>query len=383
MFNGYETPLKYYPMSIEHTRPGTDLQQQPEPLLSLLTSAHPWLGGTLNGSLSAYSSTKSFSPRFVQYGADLVENTVGTVGRVSGVEGSIRRYLESRDDGVRGRKEIQSPEEHSSAERRKVSGASSVDTLPLYDENRSPAYEEQGGRAVAGPSLTLAQRPRMARSWSTQLMISTSGLGAALNEASLRSLKYCLQILSHANGHVRDLMEALRRVLEEYCFAAPAAQHQIAEKSTDAMDVDEQETPGRPGAQIIAQRIRQINDEIWNTIKTVVNTVSKYTGGALPENASAIVRWQLMSVPQRWRRAAVQATPASEEEGREEQEREPVSSAKRMLAFGVEGLEMMDQVAGVVDSTIISAERWLDSMGRRQATGAEKAPGEAQPQAMR
>ena len=36
-------------------------------------------------------------------------------------------------------------------------------------------------------------------------------------------------------------------------------------------------------------------------LQSVTTHVSRYTGGALPENAGALVRRQLMSVPQRWR----------------------------------------------------------------------------------
>jgi hypothetical protein len=72
-----------------------------QPMLSLLTSNHPWLGGTISGSLAAYNLTKDYSPRFVKYGAELVErnvgspmvNTVSSVGRRTGMEKNLRRYL--------------------------------------------------------------------------------------------------------------------------------------------------------------------------------------------------------------------------------------------------------------------------------------------------
>ncbi|KAG9528765.1 transcription factor Opi1, partial [Aureobasidium melanogenum] len=75
-----------------------------EPLLDLLVDAHPWVGNTVNGSLSAYNATKNFSPRIVRYGVHLVERNVGSpvastvsnLGRRTGVEGGIRRYLDSR-----------------------------------------------------------------------------------------------------------------------------------------------------------------------------------------------------------------------------------------------------------------------------------------------
>jgi hypothetical protein len=85
-----------------------DAELETEPLLQLFASKHPWVGGSVNASINSsmfvYNTTKHYSPRFVQYGANLVErniatpvvNTVGTVGRYTGVEGGLRRYLDER-----------------------------------------------------------------------------------------------------------------------------------------------------------------------------------------------------------------------------------------------------------------------------------------------
>src|SRR5215469_14756472 len=79
-------------------------QDEPEPLLSLLTASHPWVGNTINGSLSAYETTKYYSPAFVRSSAEFVEraigsplsNTVGSISRRTGVEAGVRRYLGQR-----------------------------------------------------------------------------------------------------------------------------------------------------------------------------------------------------------------------------------------------------------------------------------------------
>lgn len=386
--------------------------------------------------MSAYASTKSHSPRFIRNSADLIEkhigspmaHTVGSVGRKTGVEGSLRKYLGS---GTPSRQQHDSdmidPDllgQETSNKRRRIStehddvamgvpvqrtlsGSMSVDTLPVYDENRSPAYE-----ASESPSASRShqQRPSASRSWSTQLMISTSGLGAALNEASLRSLKYVLNILRSANTRVKTLMVALKTLLKDYEEGRlSSTQQQLEEGSLNeksqspnekSAERSKQNGPGRPPSEgsIIARRIQALNAEIWQTLKAVVNTVSRYTGGALPENASVIVRWQLMSVPRRWQRAvrlhADPSTDAKQGEARrgekgetrgdeqrssKEAEKEALTSAHRMLAFALEGIDMMEQVGGVVDSTISSAERWLDSMGRRQREqGSAGEPGREQ-----
>ena len=376
--SGLSTPLQYYPIGISHT---STASTSPEPLLSLLTSSHPWLGGTIHGSISAYSASKSYTPRIVQYGAGIVETTVGTVGRATGVEGSIRRYLDSRQPQHQEHEDDVQMNQQPKIETqlldpmtardltapRKGSIAGSVDSLPLYSDDRSPAYSEVEASSSASPSQT---RTHIPRSWSSQLMISTSGLGAALNENALRSLKFCLTTLNGANKHIRNLVEALRRLLHDYNGTNESLSGQGGGNSSDGDAIMSEAPSGFSASQNraghIAARIKQLNAEIWNTFKNVVNSVSAYTGGALPENASMVVKWQLMSVPQRWQRA-VSRTPRSPNAAETGQNGgdETVHSADRMIAFAIEGLDMMDQVGGVVESTISSAEKWLDSMGRR------------------
>ena len=305
-----------------------------------------------------------------------MENTVGTVGRKTGVEGSIRRYLDARqppsttqDPAKRIDAKILDPETArdlaSSAlpPTRKASNTS-IDSLPQYDDNRSPAYEEVHPSTPNPQSRhEITAHTRVPpRSWSTQLMISTSGLGAALNENALRSLKFCLSTLHSANTRVRYLVEALKRLLQDY---TSSSSNRSLEAGQPAQPSDGEDTPmtdappARDPPSLIAERIKALNAEIWATFKNVVNSVSQYTGGALPENASMVVKWQLMSVPQRWQRAVTKT-------GGNARETDPVGSANRMVEFAVEGLDMMDQVGGVVESTICSAERWLDSMGRKK-----------------
>ncbi|KAJ5134880.1 hypothetical protein N7526_006245 [Penicillium atrosanguineum] len=131
---------------------------QPEPLLSLLTSSHPLISSTISKSVSAYTSSKSYSARF-KSGAEFIErnigspvaNTVGTVGRKTGVESGLRWALQRRESTT---------DSNPASKRRKVAGEqmdveqgaeithqprtrsssdlSMADTLPPYDDTRSP-----------------------------------------------------------------------------------------------------------------------------------------------------------------------------------------------------------------------------------------------------
>lgn len=367
-----------------------------QPMLSLLTSNHPWLGGTISGSLAAYNLTKDYSPRFVKYGAELVErnvgspmvNTVSSVGRRTGMERNLRRYLgeqhrrpsdlEQGDaDAPRKRQRAASPsadamdiDSRTSSRTRGGSHSSYAESLPAYDDQRSPNYEENAMMTDSSATTTGKESERRQTqavqdrrvAWSTQLIMTTSGLGVALSAASLRSLKQCLHLLRGATSHIDSVMRALKLLLEEY---------EAALRQRRASDAD-----GKEGAEVttgegedkddqvrkIAEKIKTLSSDIWQTLQGVVQSVSRHTGGALPQNASQVVRTQLLSVPQRWqlagRRTAGQ--PQDEEAG----EGEAVRGANRMLAFAMEGLDMMGQITTVVDGTVQSAESWLARIGR-------------------
>ncbi|KAI1133952.1 transcription factor Opi1-domain-containing protein [Hypoxylon sp. FL0543] len=368
----------------------------PEPLISLLTTSHPLLATTIEGATSAYVSSKNYSPRF-KSSAEYVEgyvipiaNTVGSVGRVTGVEGGVRWFLgggrrhksqssdlEAADLGSNKRRRVDgsgsfretTPEPASGAQTprasfdnsrdRRLSVASTVDTLPAYDEFRSPPYAEQ-----FAPSET---RPGSG-AWQSRLIMSTSGLSIAMSEESLRSLKYCLSWLRWANVRIGNVINSLKSTMEKY------------EKSESERTEGDHPMNGTPSASEsvdrsqLAAKIADLRMDVLRTLQDVINTVSRYAGGALPENARELVRRHLTSLPQRFRVASMvgdgpqngSRTDANGEETREAQEKETRESAQRVLVLAKEGLDMMSQVSGVLDGTIVSAEEWCERLGRRK-----------------
>lgn len=361
-----------------------EAEMEAEPLLQLFATKHPWVGGTMNASINSsmfmYNTTKHYSPRFVQYGANLVErniatpmaNTVGTVGRYTGVESGLRRYLDERRPHDLEKGDDDAMEVDSEAMRR-----DSADNLPPYRSSKPPSYREEYSPAAIDRSR---ERPPHNRSWSSQvagqMFVMTSGLGVALSVTSRRSLQYCLQALGQATVHIATVSDALKMVLEQYDEARDSW-HKQNEKS-----MEEGERPKTPdhdeAARRLADIIKKHSDDIWTTLKHVTNYVSSSAGGALPENARHFVTNQLMSLPQRWRLVSANQTGESETS----------RGAHRMIAFATEGLDMMSQVSHVVKATLDSAERWLERVGRRgdmeyqhqQAYLDEKAQAERQAQ---
>ncbi|PNP49661.1 hypothetical protein THARTR1_09672 [Trichoderma harzianum] len=384
------------PFQLQQTKPKSP---KPEPLLSLLTTAHPLVASTIGGASSAYGGAKNFSPRF-KSGAEYVEgyltplaNTVNSVGRVTGVEGGVRWFLgagrrhpapTSDPDSNGSNKRRRTGESSSSSNGdvngspdnilddsssvmsktpRRLSTASTVDTLPAYDDQRSPAYSE---------TAPATHKPPSSQPWQTRLMMSTSGLSVAMSAESLRSLKYCLRWLRWTNDHMNRAILNLKHALEEY-EKAEKKERSEGGPSTDnpsdaeAMDVDgteksrEQPNPSRSE---LAARINSLKGDILKSLQDVINNVSKYAGGALPENARVLVRRHLTSLPQRFRLATM--SERQSENSNRDGDSAMREGAQKVLVLAKEGLDMVTQVTGVLDGTIVSAEQWCERMGKRR-----------------
>lgn len=300
----------------------------PEPLLNLLqSSAHPLLSTAISLSSSTYAASKSYSPSF-RYVAESAEtlsspavSLASTLGRRTGIESVIRRRLSSD----------QTPQKRRKAEKE----ADSTQIVAVHSSARE-------------------------RGWAGRVMYSSTGLATALSDESRKSLKYCLRILSSANASLVAVVETLTAIvaeLESYLRGSGPAAPQITDSVEDRR-------------RRLAETVEKLKDEALTTLKTVVNTISQYAGGALPENARNIVKRQVLSFPLRWQAAAVSTTgeptspktttastaSAADDEGK----------AMRVLAMAREGLDMMRGVAEVVQATLESADEWCGVIGKRR-----------------
>lgn len=352
------------------------MAQDTEPILQLLTQAHPWVGGTINGSRNAYETTKYYSPRFVQAGVNLVErniampvvSTVGSMGRMTGVDAVARWYLNARrPDDI----ETDGQEDRSRSKRTRVEAddmdiepgsvtpragmrRDSLESLPAYRSSKPPSYREEASPAVSERRGQVQYRPSHDRSWSSQIVVATSGLGVALSDTSRNSLVFCLSLLSRSAEHISTVTQALQIVLEQY---DQARDHWHQQRDASMEKGERPQTPDHDeSARRLAAVIKKHSDDIMDTLKRVVNSVSNTTGGALPANARVFVRDQLMSLPHRWRLVSTMQTGDSETS----------RNAHRMVDFAMHGLEMMEEVSKVCQATLESAERWLDMVGRRR-----------------
>ena len=375
MLMGYGVDFARSPQhtSVSHATPinARERTVEPEPILKLFTKAHPWVGGTINGSLSAYSTTKYYSPGFVRHSAETIErnigapmvNAVASVGRFTGVESGLRWYYGSnaeRQDETEGmsnkrrRTDNEMDLEGGMGGQRAGMRRDSEDSqfLPPYGTSKPPSYREE-----ASPQRT-SNRPGHNRSFSNQVIVTTSSLGAALSVTSRRSLRLCLHLLEQGAQRTQIVMNALSMVLAQYDEARESYHQRTS--SLEKGEKDEIERPKTPDQDEAARRlaaiIKQHSDDIWHTIQHVVTSVSNSAGAALPENARVFVRNQLMSLPQRWKWVSDRSGGLESETSR---------SAHRMVAFAKEGLDMMGQVSEAFRVTLVGAEQWLERAGRR------------------
>lgn len=201
--------------------------------------------------------------------------------------------------------------------------------------------------------------------------MTVAGLYVAMSESSLRSLRYCVKLLVTATEHVETVMNALKLLLQDMDrLRDPQSQHSDHSHSKQVeaglLSPTYHHQPADP-AEILAQRIKQHSDDIMKTLKTVVSNISTYAGGALPANARDYIKQQLLSIPVRWTKATQSTAPHDNvDDGGEAQvsneQGEAHRSARRMIAFATEGLEMMGAVTIVIRDTLEHAERWMDTL---------------------
>jgi hypothetical protein len=175
-------------------------------------------------------------------------------------------------------------------------------------------------------------------------------LSVALSSSSRDNLRYCLQLLSNSALRVSEFTNALKSILEQY------EQHRKDWHGNFSSNLEQGGNEQDVATRQLADQIKMQSENIMKTLKHVVNQISEYAGGALPENARNFVRTQLMSLPQRWRVVSGEPTAA---------ESETSKSAQRMIGFAKEGLDMITQVSSVMKATLESAEKWLERVGRR------------------
>ncbi|KAF8517892.1 transcription factor Opi1-domain-containing protein [Hysterangium stoloniferum] len=250
----------------------------------------------VNSALKVYENTKECS-KVVKYGATLMESSVKTISRpvinrlpVGQIDEFACRQLDRFRCGLTpltsDAMQFDEPSssfhvyrEHrpvdSTTSSRAQSAAPSSTVVPREISEVSAASEEHN-----------AERQVTNRSkWQTVLS-EAGGISAAVSEESMKRLQYCLHWLQFATERIDTQIAVLRSFIDTL---TPQSSHENG-----------------PPALVPLQAMRTLSDvrrDVVNTIRQVVDVISKYAGGALPEPARSTVRSIILRLPARWANA--------------------------------------------------------------------------------
>ncbi|SGY35384.1 BQ5605_C002g01760 [Microbotryum silenes-dioicae] len=349
----------------------------------------------VSGGIEWYERSKA-SSRVVKYGAGVVESSISTIGRPIANNlrlGSLDDFacrqldrfgsspsttdqtplpaIQSQQEGDEKANDAEMAQSSSSTRRRHSKGSS----MGIDGEEEERAVNEdplQGTQQVSAEG-----RSR----WQT-VLVEAGGLGAAVSEESLKSLRYCLQWLLYATAHLDHQIATLREFI--------ASLHSHTDRESDALVTAS-----------ASARLSQIKHDVVETIRKVVDVVSKYAGVALPEQAKRYVRQSILGLPVKWasaiegsRNARAQSIGAHSTAStpRAERMEDPYAAAsapspgpssstattesagtstalaptedaaERILTFAVESLDMLRGVTGIFSDSVARAEDWIERL---------------------
>lgn len=349
--------------------------------MSLITTTVPSLAATVErgtilveNATSLYNQGKNMSPSVVKNGVEYVEGylspvakVVGTVSRRTGMEGGVRWILNRRrhkasdlEPGERGgnkRRKTKLTQKEVEAigglsgfmdqDKDRRMSISTVDTLPAYDDLKSPAYTETlepADQSSLGPGSTASGIPQ-------RIIVTTSSLGVAMSDQSLRNLKFCLEKVRAANSYIAHRVDDLKNAAEKY--DAVAARTGDGESQASAGD----------RSRLMAQ-MNTLKLEIYTSLQTAIETLSAYAGNSLPQNARNFVIANLKSLPSRFPWKTMKELQEQKKgPDQEKAEREGYNVA---LQFAKDGLATMIAITDILERTIVSAESWIDTLYKKK-----------------
>ncbi|KAG8914621.1 hypothetical protein FRC01_003990 [Tulasnella sp. 417] len=311
----------------------------------------------VNTALRAYDYSKA-SSRVINYGAGLVESSVKAVSKpvinrlpVEQLDEFACRQLDRlgkygggpRNESNEGESStsVQVRDRSASRVRSRSSSKDGVET-PQTSSRMEPASEDEASQQ----QVEVANRS----GWQTVLM-EASGIGAAISEENMKRLKYCLEWLQYATGRIDQQITLLQKFLAS-----------LDERMSE-----------NPGALVPLTHMRTLADvkrDVVTTVRQVVEVMSKYAGGALPEPARATLRSFILLLPERWANAMQQqeaemnamggpaSTPGETEMAASTAER----AAKRVLTLATESLDMIRGATGVFKESLDRAEAWVERL---------------------
>ncbi|KAG2234252.1 hypothetical protein INT48_002842, partial [Thamnidium elegans] len=274
--------------------------------------------------LKAYENSGSV----VKYGAEMIESYAGPIYDKLGYDRKLKEATSDDDDDT-------------------IAATTALARASLYDNESNVrsrnTREDRKSRACSRSTsphrpYTL-QRPATQKSssrWQQIVLHAGSAAGttaAIVSEESMKCLRYCISWLQYAMQHIDQQMNLLRNFLVSLATGS-------SKTATVVIKADDEST------------LASIKKEIVDTLRKVVEVVSKYAGSGLPEQAKASVRAFILQLPSTW--ALVH------NKSQAEQDAQPLHETSiKLLDFGGESIVMLKSVSIVFSDTIERAELWL------------------------
>lgn len=315
------------------------IEQQQEHFIRRLPLVHT--------ALRAYENSSSV----VKYGAEMIESYAGPIYDKLGYERKLKESTPEDDETT--------------------AATSSLARVSLYDNeltqrNTSKRSEDRKSRPTSRSTsphrpYTL-HRPIPKSRWQQIVLHAGSAAGttaAVISEESMKCLRYCLSWLQYAIQHIDQQMNLLRSFLVSLATGSTTNSSNATNsnsKTTTVKTVNDQNST-----------LAAIKKEIVDTLRKVVEVVSKYAGSGLPEQAKASVRAFILQLPSTW--AHLNQSQQQQKPGQPEQPLHETSI--KLLDFGGESIVMLKSVSNVFSDTIERAELWIK---RLKVVGVNSSP---------
>ncbi|KAI8376011.1 transcription factor Opi1-domain-containing protein [Radiomyces spectabilis] len=335
----------------------------------------------VNSALRAYESSKA-SNSMVKYGAEMVEsfaapiydkfsrralsNDVDDWGckQLDKLEEKYPKYVSGREKEedeaniaahALARTSISDNHDRDRLRKRRIEDREDT-SLKARSRPCSRSTSPHRPYTITKPTAT---RHHPSSRWHRIVMHAGSAAGttaAVVSEESMKCLRYCLTWLEYATQHIDQQMNILRSFLVS-----------LATQSSSSSSSEETAVAKETSA---ASTLASIKKEIIDTLRKVVDVVSKYAGSGLPEHAKASVRGFILALPGRWAtlNSSTTASPMNSPRVHPQDPRTHETSIK-LLNFGGESIEMLQAVSSVFSDTIERAELWLQRLRVVGVTG--------------
>ncbi|CAG8540910.1 5959_t:CDS:2 [Diversispora eburnea] len=166
--------------------------------------------------------------------------------------------------------------------------------------------------------------------------------GAVVSEEAMKSLQYCLQWLNYAAQHIDHQIAVLRDFIVQ--LTTPSSSGSVITSPTSTL--------------------ASIKREVVDTLRKVIEVVSKYASSCLPDHAKSRVRSFILNLPTRWASINHIDTSLSPRSSphlgpTHDPNHQTADYARRLLSLATESLGMLRNVGDIFGDTVDRAEAWI------------------------